>query len=455
MANVQIVVSKPLSSINAVRKHKELTEFSMSSNIDQNQNGSSETKPVISFENPKWLTAELFEKVLSEFIPKYRKITHFEAKPALAAGENYATVMLRIQIDVELSDASKESISLMMKLPQENEILKDMMRKHNIFEIEYRMYHEVLPEFNKMYLDVGVNAMFSANCYNIETPSEFGVILLEDLRPLGYKNANRLEGLNLEHTKAVLERLAQWHAASATRVETKGIFPEIFIGGMFSESQRETMHNFCASIKPTFLSSIKTIEDSENYLDDLVNVLNNITDLLFTTSKYDPNEFNVLNHGDCWSNNIMFKYDAEGKIVDTILIDYQMVNYGSPAKDLLYFLLSSTSYELKIEQFNYLIKFYHENLVKNLTLLKYPKKLPTLKEIHCSIIKYGIWGLSTVFGVMAAALLEPNKDANIDSFISDSDDGDRFRTLMFFNPRYRKHLEIVMPWMSNLGVFEV
>lgn len=64
-------------------------------------------------------------------------------------------------------------------------------------------------------------------------------------------------------------------------------------------------------------------------------------------------------------------------------------------------------------------------------------------------------GLSTSFGVMAVALLEPNNDANIDSFINDSDAGDRFRTLMFSNPRYRKHLEIVMPWMSNRGVFEV
>lgn len=129
-----------------------------------------------------------------------------------------------------------------------------------------------------------------------------------------------------------------------------------------------------------------------NYLNTQVNVFDNITDLLFSTSKYDPKEFNVLNHGDCWSNNIMFQYDAEGKIVDTVLIDYQMVNYGSPAKDLLYFLLSSTAHDLKVKEFNYLIKFYHENLVKNLALLKYPKKLPTLKEIHCAIIKYGIWG---------------------------------------------------------------
>ncbi|XP_014093940.2 uncharacterized protein [Bactrocera oleae] len=427
----------------------------MSSITDQNENEAAEIKPGVGFENPKWLTAELFENVLNEYIPKFRKITRFEAKPALAAGENYATVMLRIHIDFELTDTLTDSISLMMKLPQENKILQDMMRKHNIFEIEYKMYHEVLPEFKKMYLSAGVNAMFSANCYNIDTPSEFGVILLEDLRPLGYKNANRLEGLNLEHTKAVLERLSQWHAASAARVETKGIYPEIIAKGMFSETQRETMENFSATIKPQFLSSIKTIEGSEDYMDDLVNVLHNITDLLFSTSKYDPNEFNVLNHGDCWSNNIMFKYDEEGKIVDAVLIDYQMVNYGSPAKDLLYFLLSSTAYDLKVKEFNYLIKFYHENLTKNLTILKYPKKLPSLKEIHCAIIKYGIWGLSTSFGVMAAALLESNHDANIDSFINDSDAGERFRNLMFSNPRYRKHLEIVMPWMSNRGVFEV
>ncbi|XP_017487120.1 PREDICTED: uncharacterized protein LOC108375500 isoform X1 [Rhagoletis zephyria] len=405
-------------------------------------------------EIPKWLTAELFEQLLRESVANYQKITQFEAKPALAAGENYATIMLRVNIEAELKDDTTKSLSYMMKIPQENEIFKEMMRNHNIFEIEYRMYHEVVPEFEQLYRDVGIERNFSAKCYDIDTPSEFGVILLEDLQPFGYKNANRLEGLDLEHTKAVLERLAQWHAASAMRVETRGLYPELFIKGMFTESQRKVFDSFSATIKAPFLESVKAIEGGEAYVGSAAKAFDIMLEELFIKSTYDPSEFNVLNHGDCWSNNVMFKYDSEGKLENTLLIDYQMINYGSPAKDLHYFLTSSTSYDVKVKQFDYFIKFYHDNLVKNLKLLKYPKKLPTLKEIHIAMIKNGMWGLAAALGVMAAALLESNSDANMDGFFGDSDAAVRFRNAMFTNPRYRKHLEILLPFMSNRGAFE-
>lgn len=28
----------------------------------------------------------------------------------------------------------------------------------------------------------------------------------------------------------------------------------------------------------------------------------------------------VINHGDVWVNNIMFKYDDDGKVIDTIFV---------------------------------------------------------------------------------------------------------------------------------------
>lgn len=99
-----------------------------------------------------------------------------------------------------------------------------------------------------------------------------------------------------------------------------------------------------------------------------------------------------MNHGDFWANNIMFQYDAFGKIKETYLVDYQIPKYGSPAQDLYYFLLSSAKFELKLKEFDFFIKIYYDNLVEHLRLLKYPKNIPKLNDIHAMLYKYGLWG---------------------------------------------------------------
>lgn len=60
-------------------------------------------------------------------------------------------------------------------------------------------------------------------------------------------------------------------------------------------------------------------------------------------------------------------------------------------------------------------------------------------------------GLSTVTGVMAAVLLDPNEDANIDNFIGESDAGINLKIQMYSNARYRKHCEMILPWLYNRG----
>jgi len=55
---------------------------------------------------PDWITAELFEDVLKANVEGYSKVKTFKADIGSAAGENYATIMLRVNIDVELQGKS-------------------------------------------------------------------------------------------------------------------------------------------------------------------------------------------------------------------------------------------------------------------------------------------------------------------------------------------------------------
>jgi len=51
---------------------------------------------------PDWVTAEIFEDLLKANVDGYSKIKNFKADIGSAAGENYATIMLRVKIEVEL-----------------------------------------------------------------------------------------------------------------------------------------------------------------------------------------------------------------------------------------------------------------------------------------------------------------------------------------------------------------
>lgn len=93
---------------------------------------------------------------------------------------------------------------------------------------------------------------------------------------------------------------------------------------------------------------------------------------------------------------MMYSHDSFGKIKEIYLVDFQLPKYGTVAQDLYYFLLSSTKFEDKLTKFDYYIKFYHENLAQHLKLLKYPKAIPTLRDIHLSLFKNGLWGLHII-----------------------------------------------------------
>jgi aminoglycoside phosphotransferase (APT) family kinase protein len=104
--------------------------------------------------------------------------------------------------------------------------------------------------------------------------------------------------------------------------------------------------------------------------------------------------FQILNHGDIWLNNMMFKSDEEGKPLDVSMIDFQGPFWGSPVNDLMYFLISSVADDIKIDHFDELVGFYHDQLCSSLKSLKYAQNIPSLSELHVDILEKGSFGKS-------------------------------------------------------------
>lgn len=105
-----------------------------------------------------------------------------------------------------------------------------------------------------------------------------------------------------------------------------------------------------------------------------------------------PCGFQVLNHGDIWLNNMMFKSDEAGNPLDVSMIDFQGPFWASPVSDLIYFLLSSVEDSLKVKHFDDFIECYHQELKEGLMKLNFEGRIPTLQELHSDMLEKGFFG---------------------------------------------------------------
>lgn len=103
--------------------------------------------------------------------------------------------------------------------------------------------------------------------------------------------------------------------------------------------------------------------------------------------------FQVLNHGDTWLNNMMFKSDEEGNPIDVSMIDYQISFWATPSADFLYFMMTSIADDVKVAHFDELLEFYHDHLTASLKKLEFKQHIPTLKELQDDLHEHAAFGL--------------------------------------------------------------
>ncbi|XP_017104283.2 uncharacterized protein [Drosophila bipectinata] len=404
---------------------------------------------------PSWLKADLFEKLLSErFGDEYLAIRSFKPVAGLQPGENYSTIMLRLHFEVELKDHSTENVSFMLKTPHDFEMYREILKKNNMFVVERDVFLQVIPELEKMYKDAGLDIKFGARAYEIAAPDEY--VLLQDLKPLGFKNVDRLEGLDMAHTKCVLKKLAQFHAASANRLHVKGPYTQKYLQPTYADSMKESIEQVAETLGKYLLKCLPLYEGYEEFSEAVHKIQPKIVDLMYSMNTPDPDDFVALNHGDCWTNNIMFRYEEESPApVETFLVDLQLPKLASVAHDLMYFLLGSTKFEIQLSKFDYFIKYYHDQLIEHLELLKYPaEKTPSLRFLHSQLLKYGCVGYHTVLMLCPPVLLDRTDEANVKDFVTESENGDGLKMAMYSNARYKKHVSAILTWLNNRGALQ-
>lgn len=164
--------------------------------------------------------------------------------------------------------------------------------------------------------------------------------------------------------------------------------------------------------------------------------------------------FQVLNHGDCWVNNFMIKHNQKGNPIDVLLIDFQVCNWGSPATDLQYFFISSLNEDIKLEYYDYLIKYYHSELVNNLKMLNYVKPIPTLEELFIDILEKGLISVHCLTSILFVNKLNSEKEITMDQLFNGGKETGELMKLIYQNENYAAACKKWLPFLDRRGFLD-
>lgn len=327
----------------------------------------------------------------------------------------------------------------------------DILSGYDMADLEINCYSVVLPRVIALMHSIGDTSKLAAKCFKVNRTSCPRYMIFDDLTSSAFRNADRRIGLDMAHMEMVVVKLAKWHATTGHLGE---IDPEIF--------SRRTIRPITLEPKPFdafFVNSMKSSaaevkkwSGCEVYGEKLLKLSQTILEKSFHAYDRDADGFNCLTHSDLWMNNIMFKYDGQGKPEDVVFVDYAIGYYGSPALDLMYFLFSSNIANHGEEQWDRLIRMYHEELVVVLTKLGYKKKIPSLLDIYIECIKRAHFALLTCTFLFPLRLVEDGTHADMSGLIGDEPEKVAFRKQLFSHPKYRSFLEPVLKFCYRKGI---
>ncbi|XP_055301831.1 uncharacterized protein LOC129568209 [Sitodiplosis mosellana] len=418
-----------------------------------------ETGSSVTYSPPQWLD----KKFLDEHLQKYHQnmeiqVINFDVKPAVGKGENYFSCIHRVNVTFISSgnNATKKgdttNISLIVKEESTDEWLVQTSAQFHIFDKETEFYREISSKINKILNELGEEKLFAELIGVCKLKK---IMILEDLSADGYRILPVKDGFNFEETKALLKRIATFHATCAVLQEEKS---DIFVTFKYGHISRgaDAFKDYYPLTLDAVIEIISEWPDFAVYVEKLRRLRNRIYELGCQAYDLNLNHFNTLNHDDLWGPNFMIKTrdgSPEKPFENVKLIDFQFAYWSSPTTDLFYFLNSSVNEALRPERFDELVQFYHEQLVDFLKRLNYKKRIPTWPEFQEQYYE------RRILGFISSCLIQPfmlnnTEEATFDIILQDNDIGLKARRGFYKGDKFQENLRKLIPFYDQLGTFD-
>ncbi|KAJ8720717.1 hypothetical protein PYW08_006182 [Mythimna loreyi] len=407
------------------------------------------------FENINERQLEFINKVIQE---QDLKVTKVVFSPVGQAGDNFVANVKRITIEGE-----NGSLKMVVKIASAFEMLRQMTNTEIMFKNEITMYTEVLPKLVQLQQAAGIpkeDQLKYAKCYGClnEVPNE--LVILEDLKELDFTMLNKFESLSNASVRSVLKNFASIHSASYAlkkkEPETFDLFKNKLINIWTVIGSNQEMMASMVKFEEEILKVFDDITLASLLKNKLVNAFKMAVSFSKTTDKN-----SVIQQGDAWTNNIMFKVSGEDS-VQSIMIDYQASKADNPVLDLLYMIFNCTDHETRSKNYYDWIDYYHselDNYLSNFGMkvnFVYPRD-----QLDADLKRYGnyIFGLCLMLANVlmrdtheASKLMEAQKNSTLDELMDSMKMEDMVDATMI---RFKKRVIGLVDSFTEFGLLRI
>ncbi|XP_053981456.1 uncharacterized protein LOC128877867 [Hylaeus volcanicus] len=404
-------------------------------------------------ETPLWLNTHFAERILRLAEDNTTiTVTDIFMKPATSKGDNYTSDMMRVSIEftrVQDGERVKDKKSLIFKFePIEEGVRRDLIEKVQIFDTEMTMMMDTLKKMNDM---LGPESRLGAEVYHVRMERPL-CLIMEDLAPLGFRMADRQAGLDLQHCLLAVRGLAKFHASSVVLCEKEPKHKERYRRGIFSDEFPDEVTAFFIGGCAALAAEMKNWPGEWTiYREKLEALAPHLFKLGSKTLQRRDDEFNVINHGDSWVNNMLFRYDENSKPVQHIFVDFQMCVYTTPAIDLHYFLSTSPSDTIYENNLDMLVEEYVRTLSTMMKQLGSKTKPPTLEDIKRVMKEREAYALISSITVLPVILVDKSEAMDIDEMMHP----DGVNNPGYRSPIYQKVMAKRFPKFLKAGLLEI
>ncbi|CAL7943958.1 unnamed protein product [Xylocopa violacea] len=395
------------------------------------------------------LDKSIFEEMLRDRLSNDTiEILRIEHRCLSEKGLNFLSELYDVSIIYKSKKNTKTecSFNVIIKTEPINNASRNYLHEHNLFSFELRCVRDALPRIAKyVHCQLGPLLFYGS----LHPP----VLLMENLKKKGYVLKNRQKGLPFEHCRLAIERIAKMHAGSVAVFEEDPELIESFKdGGLISQTNPENFLHLSISSLTRIADQIQQWPNEwcAPVAKKLVKLSTTIKKRFSNVYDCDADEFLVLNHGDCWINNMLFKENEKGQPVDLLMVDYQLTVFSSPAFDLLYFLYVCPECDIRYDNDDYFLKLYLDILKETMESIGCKRKPPTMEQLKAAMHK------KRIFAVLAGIIFSLRMIANKED-IEEFQDIERLggtKMDVFKNPDAVKLAHKLFPSMDAKGYLD-